>query len=75
MRDTETFIKTSMPVVEYYRAMDKVVDVRPSPSPTSRLPLTCRTSQIDSSQTIDEVYAVISKALVPVLPKSEEVVA
>lgn len=52
----QTFIKTSMPVVEYYRAMDKVVD-------------------IDSSQTIDEVYAVISKALVPVLPKSGGVVA
>lgn len=45
-----TFIKTSMPVVDYYRTMDKVVD-------------------IDSSQSIDDVYAVISKALVPILPQ------
>lgn len=45
----QTFIDTSMPVVEYYRERNKVVD-------------------IDSSQTIDAVYAIISTALVSILP-------
>lgn len=67
---SETFIKTSMPVVDYYRTMDKVVDVSPPTVSVSSSSLTRLTwDQIDSSQSIDDVYAVISKALVPILPQ------
>lgn len=51
-----TFINTSMPVVEYYRKLNKVVE-------------------IDSSQTVDQVYEVIHKAIETVLPAEAEVAA
>ncbi|GAA5936546.1 bifunctional uridylate/adenylate kinase [Sporobolomyces koalae] len=44
----QTFINTSMPVVDYYRKQGKVVD-------------------IDSSKTIEEVYAEIVEGIKPVL--------
>lgn len=46
----QTFINTSMPVVEYYRAKGKVVD-------------------IDSSKTVEAVYADIKKGIESVLSK------
>ncbi|PRQ76168.1 P-loop containing nucleoside triphosphate hydrolase protein [Rhodotorula toruloides] len=44
----QTFVNTSMPVVDYYRKQAKVVD-------------------IDSSKSIEEVYADIEKGIAPVL--------
>lgn len=45
-----TFLETSMPVVEYYRERNKVVE-------------------IDSSPSIDEVYAVVKREMDARLPK------
>lgn len=45
-----TFLETSMPVVDYYRERNKVVE-------------------IDSSPSIDEVYAVVKREMDARLPK------
>lgn len=70
----DTFIHTSMPVVEYYRKQGKVVDVRlvPSRPPPHLLVLTLARSrsQIDSSKTIDEVYEDIKRGIAPVVASS-----
>lgn len=60
-----------MPVVEHYRKENKVVEVSPPPSPgllPSPLLFTdtgtvLRTDQVDSSTSVDEVYAEIRKAV------------
>lgn len=71
--ETETFINTSMPVVEYYKKQGKVVEVRPSPSspflwscPWTRTDSTTNV-QIDSSKSIEDVYADIVKGVEPVV--------
>lgn len=63
----ETFVNTSMPVVDYYRKQAKVVDVScrlTRPFPVSADPPVL---QIDSSKSIEEVYADIEKGIAPVL--------
>lgn len=77
-RRLETFITTSMPVVEYYKTQDKVIDVRPFLSHNklilkSSFQIIKKKKQIDSSKPIAEVYADIVKGVERVLPPSTPV--
>ena len=76
--NVETFINTSMPVVDYYRKQGKVVDVSsrvaslPPPAllrdtELIRLSHLAPLCQIDSSKTIEQVYEEIVTGIEPVL--------